>query len=540
MKQKVIIELSYSDSLHKNASLNMGAETVGLNDSQIKIPGVTLDAAFGSVQLSGQTNNSPANSIFDTSSIGFDDTPTASTYLVRGEMDDSNYDKALKANNVVAIYSDPTIESFAVCPEGPIGNDTDVERLLCVERMRAKNMDGTGVLVAIVDTGINLAHLVARGKTPIFDAANSWVPVAGQVAGSMPVGHGTMCAYDVLIAAPKCTLLDVALLSTNATGPTIMSGILSDAIRAYRHLIDVKRNTGRSLVVNNSWGMFHSSWDFPVGHTGNYSHNPNHPFNRIVGELERAGADILFAAGNCGSDCPDVRCTRNGVREVDKIYGANSHPAVLSVAGVTKDKIRIGYSTKGPGCLTINKPDISGYTHFRGSGVQSADGGTSAACPVVAGVVAAVRSVRGHNPANPATSPAAIRSLVTSTAEDVSPTGYDLETGFGIVNGCGLVNRLFPIVFPPPQIDLCRRYPWICRPQPFPPFPPRIPFPPFPPIPPINPPVPPLQQDWGSEGGQYGDDEWAYMMALSAYYGNFQQQYPQIQEQSKKCNCGEH
>jgi hypothetical protein len=57
-------------------------------------------------------------------------------------------------------------------------------------------------------------------------------------------------------------------------------------------------------VVNNSWGMFNPTWDFPVGDPQNYSDNPNHPFNIIVASLEAAGADILFAAGNCGPGMP--------------------------------------------------------------------------------------------------------------------------------------------------------------------------------------------------------------------------------------------
>jgi hypothetical protein len=160
-----------------------------------------------------------------------------------------------------------------------------------------------------------------------------------------------------------------------------MEGLLSDAVLAYRHLLNIMlapRRPGemRSLVVNNSWGMFHPSWDYPVGHPGNYSDNPNHPFNRIVVTLERAGADIVFAAGNCGSDCPDGRC--RGVT-AKAIYGANSSPAVLTVGGVDISGLRVGYSSKGPGRLTPNKPDVCGFTHFSGSGVYAAAGGTSAA-----------------------------------------------------------------------------------------------------------------------------------------------------------------
>lgn len=407
-----------------------------------------------------------AESIYDMAPFDLAVEPEASTYIVRAEIDEEKTDEIRANENVVEVFSDPVIEPTIVCPGSPpVGTDADVERLLCAAAMRSIGMDGLGVLVAIVDTGINMTYLNSRGKTPNFDAARSWVPSAGLTPGSLPVSHGTMCAYDVCIAALNCTLLDIALLRSTATGPTPMAGFLSDAVRAYRHLINImlaprRPGENRSLVVNNSWGMFHPSRDFPPGHPGNYSDNPNHPFNRIVGDLERAGADILFAAGNCGPDCPDGRC--QGVT-ANAIYGANGHPSVLCVAGVDTTKTRAGYSSVGPGRLTRNKPDISGYTHFRGSGVYTADGGTSAATPVVAGVVAAVRSKRPYDSTNPATHPAAIRSLMTSTAEDLGTAGYDFQHGYGVVNGCELHRRF---ALRPPIIDICRRYPWLCRPYP--------------------------------------------------------------------------
>ena len=331
--------------------------------------------------------------------------------------------------------------------------------------MRRNNLDGQGVLVAIVDSGVNMAYLNSRGKNPRFDAARSWsVDPINLPPGSSPVDHGTMCAFDACIAAPNCTLLDIALLRPISAPPggSLMEGLLSDAILAYRHLLDVmnaprRPGDSRSLVVNNSWGMFNTSWDFPPGDPRNYSDNPNHPFNRIVRTLERAGADILFAAGNCGEICPDGRC--NGQTN-QGIYGANSSEVVLSVAGVDTTKVRVGYSTAGPGRLADRKPDISGFTHFRGSGVYPADGGTSAACPVVAGVVAAVRSNRPYNPDDDDTSPGAIRSLLTSTAEDLGVTGYDYKHGYGVINGSALVDKL--ISAPAEDFNLCQRFPWIC------------------------------------------------------------------------------
>jgi len=53
-----------------------------------------------------------------------------------------------------------------------------------------------------------------------------------------------------------------------------------------------------------------------------------------------------------------------------------------------------------------------------------------------------------------------MRNLITSTAEDLGPTGYDYETGYGVVNPCAII----PKVTEPeePVIDICRRFPWIC------------------------------------------------------------------------------
>ena len=79
---------------------------------------------------------------------------------------------------------------------------------------------------------------------------------------------------------------------------------------------------------------------------------------------------------------------------------------------------------------------------------------------MVAGVVTAIRTKRPYNPSDSQTSPAAIRNLLTSTAEDLGTTGYDYQYGYGVVDGCEIVQKIVPTK--PPVIDLCRRFPWIC------------------------------------------------------------------------------
>src|SRR5690606_23250333 len=99
------------------------------------------------------------------------------------------------------------------------------------------------------------------------------------------------------------------------------------------------------LVINNSWGIYHPSWDFPAGYRGRYIDNPQHPFNLLVGTMAAAGIDIIFAAGNCGPQCADIRCK---TRTVQTIMGANAHQDVLTVGGCDTNGQIVGYSSQGP------------------------------------------------------------------------------------------------------------------------------------------------------------------------------------------------
>ncbi len=446
-KKRVLIQMKHTRELRKAltaASLSM--DTV----PSLDISGFSLDESYSPAKLPYRT---PREEIGETD-VGrfftFDARPEVSTYLIRGEVENQEtLDTLIKIvkddPNGIGVFSDPLISAIAVCPENPVGDYKDVAKLLETDKLQEKGMDGSNVMVAIVDTGINMEHLRSKGVEAKLNARKSWSPIEETVfgPGRYPVDHGTMCAFDACIAAPKCTLLDIALVGRSTTqGTTEMDGFLSDAIKAYSMLLELlaEEREKPSLVVNNSWAMYHPSKDFPVGHEGNYSDNPNHPFNIVVESLDDAGADILFAAGNCGKKCPNWRCKDVTNRT---IYGANSHESVLCVAGVTTRKQHLGYSSQGPGRISKNKPDICTYTHFEGSLAllgegQKADNGTSAACPVASGVVAAIRSV--HSPSD--FTPAQLRNIIRKNAIDIGKRGFDYSYGFGLINPMGTVKAI--------------------------------------------------------------------------------------------------
>ncbi|MFC0865588.1 S8 family serine peptidase [Sphaerimonospora cavernae] len=413
------------------------------------LPGVVLDHSFAPVAVPRPVPATPGGDPLSLSQpLTFSMRPEEASVVVCGEIADDEISTRVSLlpmtrGEVVAVYSDPVIESSLTCGDDPaVGDRHDVARLLRVTDLAAEGLDGSGVALAVVDTGINAAHVErVLGHEITVDKDRSWSPagVSGK-PGEHPVDHGTMCAFDALISAPKASLLDMPVLLSRRRGGSTLDGLLSDAIAAYAHLrnvLEAQPAESRALVITNSWGSFSPRWDFPPGNPGNYSDNPAHPFNLIVGSLAEAGADILFAAGNCGRECRDSRCAFPD----RPIVGANSHPKVLSIGGVDTNGQRVGYSSQGPGRLAERKPDFCAYTHFAGSqafGDDEPDSGTSAACPVAAGLVAAVRTLW------PSTklSASQLRTLLRRTADDRSDVGYDYDYGYGVVDAAGVIAAL--------------------------------------------------------------------------------------------------
>jgi len=304
------------------------------------------------------------------------------------------------------VFADPAIEPAQLCFDDAGGDVADVEAAIPTALLKAAGLDGFGVRVAVADGGFSLDHLKRQGRSHKIDITAS-VPMEGMPApGKQRAGHGTMCAYAVGIAAPAATLVDVPMLR----GTGVLQTLLSDGVIA----LDTLRNGLRNgvfpgpLVVTNSWAIFDPSTDFPVGHEANYSHEPRHTFNLTVQSLVAQGADVVFAAGNCGSPCPQERCHFDGP---PTISGANSLAETITVGALGPKGQPVGYSPVG-GTMRADKPDVLGYSQFRGSLVNAIDRGTSTACPVVAGVVAAIRTKVDPSVVPPIT----LRALIRDTA----------------------------------------------------------------------------------------------------------------------------
>jgi subtilisin family serine protease len=161
-----------------------------------------------------------------------------------------------------------------------------------------------------------------------------------------------------------------------------------------------------------------------------------HLFRVLVSFLTHvAGADVVFSAGNCGVGCPAPACLGE---TTDTINGAATYPEVLTVGGCDVDYKVVGYSSRGPAIPwkppmpQPKKPDVVAYTHFYGSqaaGRKRPDTGTSASCPVAAGVIAAIRTKRPPS----VTSPALLIDTLRNTARQFGGSGWNPNYGYGVI-----------------------------------------------------------------------------------------------------------
>lgn len=359
--------------------------------------------------------------------------------LVRGEIAKDNIEDLKKQPNVINVWPDAKIapfekkdfsdnvilaskEAFGTCPIPPCdcepwnakGGISDVAKYLGVDKIWDAGYKGNGMVIGVVDGGITAQGRVTGGKIP--NVTGGW-PVSDWGTKDL-WDHGNMCATDVLGMAPQANVYDLRIAADT------MSGLISNAIQAYEWAIQQHKKDGTPHVLSNSWGVYQKNWDVE------YATNPNHPFTKKVEEAINEGILVLFAAGNCGEACPSSNC--GGDKGPGKsIWGANGHPAVMTVGAANTEGKLVGYSSQGPASLDEHKPDFCAISHFKG--YFTSDTGTSAACPVAAGVVALLKQYKSSY------TQSAVKQDLKNTANNIGPDGWDKHSGSGIIQPAKIV-----------------------------------------------------------------------------------------------------
>ena len=328
------------------------------------------------------------------------------------------------------------------------GSDsTHVAEAWDVLRQIKGELGGSNVKLAIIDDGFDLDHEDLQGRFlpghDFVDGDDNPVPgshateldkhgtsVAGVAAGATDNGKG------IAGACPNCQIIPIRM------GTTTVDAI---AMESFEWAFDAGAD-----IISNSWGPTDSSADM------------NQPLKDLVTNMTTTGRNglgivILFAAGN------------SSLSVSDNVFVGN--PNVITIGATNADGKKASYSNYGPALdFTASSCDIEGGDGWQGGntidGIWTTDnmgssgynlggnenngdsagnytngfGGTSSACPLVAGVTGLVMS------ANPNLTKEQIYEIFQETSDKVGGETYDANGfnqnyGYGRINACKAVKK---------------------------------------------------------------------------------------------------
>ncbi len=309
-----------------------------------------------------------------------------------------------------------------------IGGTTGTSDIDCdAPEAWAISTGSASVTVAVIDDGL-VSHPDMNTSTGISRILAGYTPATGGNGTSVGnAGHGVACGgiigashndIGVRGLAPNVRLRSVNIFQGSET--------TSDLADAFTWA----KNQGVD-VMSNSWG--YSSCTLSLSALNNAISDA-----RTTGRSGK-GCVIVFASGNSYGTCVEY--------PADLTY-------VMGVGAVTSLGFLSNYSNQGPaldivapsnaapgqsgaGVRTTDRPGSAGYSS---GDYTTGFGGTSAACPLVAGAAALVVSV------NPDLTDLEIRTLLQTTATDMGAVGFDNTFGHGRVNAHQALLAAAPVV----------------------------------------------------------------------------------------------
>ncbi len=414
-------ELTRSDSIESNNVVdNLLGNLTGF--------GITVNEQVPPVPMfTTSTNRLHEQSLRSFSTKETNDDLRSETLVVACEMD-RNFVKQLHEKRPdIKVWPNSKVELFRTdCqPFKPAVSIATIQTALGVQSIWNKGFEGQNVVVGIVDEGVNNYYPVIGG----YSQTN-----ARRAPGTAPItSHGSMCAADVLVAAPKAKLYDYPFLGVPNSGGVL---VMMQAI------LNQRRLDGTPHIVSNSYNYVFvpSLLDQP----DHEIYNLDHPVNRKIKEVAISGAHLFFSAGNCGGNCASGKCDVSSIGPGKSIHASNSLSEVITVAAVNSLNDRLGYSGQGPGMFAKQKPDIACYSHFFGNfgagrpagTARPFDDGTSAATPLAAGVAALL--INAYGPITPA----ALKTALFSTTVARPASGFDYDLGYGVINAWNAFQQL--------------------------------------------------------------------------------------------------
>lgn len=357
----------------------------------------------------------------------------------------------LDRDDVADILENEPVESFEPLePELSVSSFPDIEwnikHIGAARAWRNFNVDGSGIVIGIIDTGVDLGHPALKTKYRGYDPTrpnspdhryNWYDPYRGQ---SMPQdwhGHGTHVAgialgsdpgrNNFIGVAPGARWIAARGFNDLLKEPTANTINLLACMQFMLQPTPNPDGTGRPDpgkapdIIINSWNS--APVCIPI-------------FQIAIQNWRNAEILPVFSAGNSGPDPGTIGMPAN-------------YESTFTVGATNKNNDLASFSSRGPGaCGPFWKPNLcapgvnirSALSEVpvnnhdlpsRARGYRTASG-TSMAAPHVAGVAALLKS------ADPALKTADLEKILTSTADPLTNNQYPFSPNYGF--GYGLIN----------------------------------------------------------------------------------------------------
>jgi serine protease AprX len=301
-----------------------------------------------------------------------------------------------KIKGVKGIYMDQKLKVLASPGESPSGS-----RISIVDDPRkGQSLKGTGMTIALIDTGVDPMHESLKGKVVAFkDFVNN------QSSPYDDNGHGTHCASLIagsgMGVAPEANLVVVKVMDRDG------ACYLSDALKALDWCVENKDRYGIKIV------------SFSVG--GENPSDGTSLLDEACNRMVEEGLVMCVAAGNSGPSSGSIVIPGDAER-------------VITVGAIDNSGSIFEKSSRGPSASGEIKPDIvtlgvDVVSALAGSKDDySSMSGTSMAVPQVSGAAALLLE------AEPNLEPADVKRILLKTADDLGQNGPDNVYGYGALN----------------------------------------------------------------------------------------------------------
>lgn len=279
---------------------------------------------------------------------------------------------------------------------------------------------GEGVIVFIIDTGVDRGHEDLKGK--VLEAASK--NFRGGIVGDQN-GHGSWCAsriaspengLGVIGIAPNAILADLSVLDASGSGSS------SSVAAAYRWAADVKLPAPYDKYRRITSASLGSPSGLPE-------------LEAAVKYASSKGVINIVAAGNEGY---------NGSNTIG--YPGRYDAYCITVAACDQQR-QPAYFSSGGNELDVTAPGVQLLGAYKGSYAYLS--GTSMATPCVAGLIALIVQKYGDKVATHAQAESYLKKFAT----DLIPEGEDVRNGAGLTEAKPYYNNTPDGTSPEPPID---------------------------------------------------------------------------------------